>query len=89
MPILPNCKSEVNYGPKIWADYCTRSEHLARSRSLGSIRKRERVNNSGDITIAHGGHSDIKITQVYDRHSDDISFSELNRLRFTALETNG
>ncbi len=40
------------------------------------------LNNGGDITIAQrmAGHSSIKTTQVYDRRSDDVSFSETERL---------
>ena len=40
------------------------------------------LDNGGDITIAQrmAGHSNIKTTQVYDRRSDDISFSEIERV---------
>ena len=40
------------------------------------------MENGGDITIAQrmAGHANIKTTQVYDRRTDEISFSEIERV---------
>ena len=40
------------------------------------------MENGGDITIAQrmAGHANIKTTQVYDRRSDEVSFSEIERV---------
>jgi len=40
------------------------------------------LDNGGDITIAQrmAGHANIKTMQAYDWRSDDISFSEIERV---------
>lgn len=50
--------------------------------SFRAIGLTDYMENGGDITMAQrmAGHANIKTTQVYDRRSDEVSFSEIERV---------